>query len=375
MKPFFLFLATFCFFNFQSLASKSRMQALGNSFHLIDAQNIYKNPIDLNYLDNFLLLEAGLTSATNSKNNAEALIAYELNSTIQMAVAFGHQDEAVASSREFINAVSGLNYELAQNPIHIFLGKKDSVTSYALGLFYSNKKDKLLNLAEFSGGLSFSVEMGNFQYSTVYALLNSAEVLANKKFDGGGYWKNTVSYLSDETKFELSLTSTPAKSTTEASGVLTENENHLIDVLSIGLVDSSQKEENDFFWGAQVLTTRIKCITNLSSSCDKTFTNTTLPVWFGLEVQANDVLILRSAIKQSFLISLAKDEFGYPIGAVANATGAKTDFGSGPNDTELTAGMAIKINKLTIDGSLSTATTQQLNTNNLLTQTSLTYNF
>lgn len=370
-----LFLILLSLSSLDVFASKARVQALGDSFHLVDPQTIYSNPIDLAAFDNFVSLETGLTAATSINNGAEAMISYSLNENHQFALSLGHQDAAVTEARNFINILSGTTFEPQQNPVGIFYAIKDSVTSYAFGAFYSNRNDKLAALTESSFGLSTAVEMGKLQLSTLYTFVNSVEGAAGKKFDGSGYLHAIVTYLLDETTFELTYITSKTKMSTGLGDSVTDNESHVKDIFMLGLADSNIKDENDFFWGAQVVSTTINCKLNLSTSCDKSFTHTVLPAWIGIEAQASDWLTVRGAIKQSFLFNIIKDDFGYPVGVINGTTGATTNIPAGENSTIVSAGLGLKFKKLTLDGTLSAASTQLLNTTNFLSQVGLTYNF
>lgn len=358
-----------------ALASKSRLDSLVNSFHLVDSQSVFQRPIDLIYLQNFISLESGLTTGTSVQNNAEALVSYKQDEKHHFMASLGHQDQSLIYSRKLINSVSGLNFGIAQNPIHLFYAIDDSVTSYAFGLLYSKKSDKQQALSESSAGLSFGSEIGQFQINTVYIPVNIDQQAAGKSFDGGGYMKMAFSYLSEETLFEFKYTISNAKLSTDSGGVITQNEIHTADELTLGLVDANLNNEDMFFWGAQVVSTRINCKLNVSVYCGKSFSRTVFPVWFGTEINANDWLIFRGAIKQSFFINLSKDEFGYSNTIVEGATGAVSDFGGGPNDTLMTAGAGLKFKQIVIDGTLAAASNQNLNTNNLLSQVSVTLTF
>ena len=362
-------------FSVNAFASKARVQALANSFHLNDTQRIFSKPIDVISLDNLVAFETGITKATSADDNAEGMIVYSLKENNQIAVAFGHLDESVVDARNLINALSGSTFEMPQNPINIFYTVKDNITSYVFGVFYSNKNDKVALLNETSSGLNFGVEMGKLQINSVVTLKNSVETAAGKKFDGSGYWQTTATYLLDDSTVELTYITANAKMSTVTGAVVTDNESHVKNVIMLGLADSIVKDDNDFFWGAQVISTLINCKINLSAGCDKSFTRTILPVWIGLEAQASDWLTFRGTIKQSFLINISKDDFGYPATAVSGATGAVSNVPTGSNDTVVSTGLGFKFKKITLDGSLSTGTTQILNMTNFLSQLGLTYNF
>lgn len=355
------------------------MQALANSFHFVDAQTVYKRPIDLIYLDNFVLFEGGETAAISAEDNAEAMISYSLKENHRIALSLGHQEASVVEARQFINVLSGSNLELAQNPLHFFYAVDDAVTSYAAGLFYSTKDDKLTGLKESSAGLSLGAEFGKFQVNILYVATNNVKAAAGKQFDGDGYWQALASYLSDTTLFEFTYKTSKPRLSTEAAGVATLTESHTQDVATLGLADSNILGdilgENEFFWGAQIVSIRLNCNYNLSIACSKTFTNTTVPMWFGVEAQAADWMVFRGAIRQSFLINISKDNIGYPAGSVSGATGSVTDLGAGANDTLVTAGVGLKFKNLTLDGVLSTASTQVVDAHNFLSQVAVVYSF
>ncbi len=368
LKQLFFYLLLLLTLSLSSLlaqASKARVQSLANSFHLLDAQSVYRRPIDLIYLDNFVVLESGVTAATSINDNAEAMLSYTYNNNRHIALSFGHQDRAVVDSRNFINLLSGSAFVLAQNPLYVFYAVDDSITSYAVGISYSAKNEKkLTNLKESSVGISLGVEMGKFQVNSVFVPINSTSASAGKQFEGGGYSQVTGSYLSDQTLFEFTYAVSKSRLATEAGAVI---EDHIKDEFTLGLVDSNSQHANNFFWGAQIISTRINCKINLSATCNKTFSRSILPVWFGIEAQANDWLSLRGAVKQSFLASLT-DAVGYPAGAVADITAAA-------NDTVVSMGLGFNFKSMAVDGTLSTASTQVLNTANFLSQVGLTYSF
>lgn len=356
-------------------ASKARVLALGNSFHLLDSQTVYKNPIDAIEFDNFVVFETGVTNATNATVNAEAMASYVYKEDQHLVLSFGHQDQSVIDSRNFINLLSGTAFELPQNPLNIFYGINDNITSSAFGFFYSKKDDKILRSSESSAGLSLGIEMGKLQISSLYTFINRADGVSGKKFDGSGYWQTTLSYLLDETLFQFQFIKSKAKLSTDTGSAVTENESHVTNTVTLGLVDSNVRDEDNFFWGVQVISTQISCNVNLSLGCDKKFTNTVLPVWFGIEAQASEWLIVRATLKQSFLVNITKDDFGYPLGAASGATGAISSAAPGANDTVVSTGLGFKFKRLTLDGTLATSTTQTLNTSNFLSQVGLTYNF
>ena len=95
----------------------------------------------------------------------------------------------------------------------------------------------------------------------------------------------------------------------------------------------------------------------------------------GLEVQALSWLAIRSSITQTFFVDQSRDEVGYPTAALPASNGALSEFPNGANNTKVSAGLGINFNKISVDGSLISSTTQQLNQNNFLTQLGVKYAF
>ncbi len=366
-----LFFVLIIFLSVESMATKARVQALADSFHLSDPQTVYSKPIDLISLPNFFEIESGVTASSNVLNGAEAMISYGFSENQRFALSLGHQNESVAESRNLINTLGGAAFEMQQNPIHLFYSFEESLYAYALGAMYSRKNDKLSDRSENSVGLTGSIELGSLQVISAYNFVNTAESVGGKKFDGGGYWQTTLSYLLENTTIELVYQTSRAKMTSPSG----ENELHVKNVISLGLADTSLRDGSDFFWGAQIVSTVINCKISLSFGCDKVFTRTVLPAWFGVETPISDWLTFRGSVKQSFVVSVTKDEFGYPASVVNGGTGAVTNFASGENDTVVSSGLGLKFKSLTIDGTISTATTQTLDSSNFLSQVGMSYYF
>lgn len=370
-----VYILILCAFTIDAQASKSRYDVLSRSFHLIDSQSVFERPIDLIYLSDSVTYELGATNAASNRDNAEALVVYRGDDREYFAASFGHQDTGVYNSRNMMKSISSVNLDVAQNPIHLFYAVEDSVTSYSIGAFFSQKNDNQNSLSESSTGVSVGAEIGQFQLNAVYVPVNVVKTTGSKDFDGSHYLKSEISYLSDQTIFMFRYTNYISKLTTNTAFSSTTNEQHRYSEVVLGLVDYDTRYETHFFWGAQVVSTRILCQRNISADCSKSLTRTTLPVWWGVEIEENDWLVFRGSVRQSFLFNITKDELGYSSDVVEGGTGAISDSPSGPTDTVVSAGVGLKFKNIKIDGSLSAGTSQKVQSNSLLTQTSLTYNF
>ena len=141
------------------------------------------------------------------------------------------------------------------------------------------------------------------------------------------------------------------------------------------MAESNYKDGNDPFWGAEILTTGIECKVKGGLNCQKTARSVVLPVWFGIESQALPWMVLRGSIRQTVLFNQSKDDVGYAAGLFQNGTGAPSDYVEGPDSVHLAMGMGLQFGKVTIDGTLQTATTTFFDLSNFLSQASLKYQF
>jgi hypothetical protein len=363
-------------FSLQAFATKARLASLGNSFHIIDPQAVYFNPLRLLQFGDLVMIESGVTAATSSTDNAEGAVFFAVSDNSRMAVSFGNNNDLVQNGRRFTNSILGgaPTYSTPQNMAHTFYGVKNGDKFYSVGLFYSNFDDKLNALTDSSLGFLLGYRNKSFSAFGSYALVNAVEAAAGKKFDGGKAYRLSGRYAIDDTLYALDLGGWLNKSST--SGI--ENEAYANRSVSLRMIKSLKKDGNEVFYGFGIVSNTIDCKTKASISCSTKFSSLILPVIIGAEVNALDWLTLRGTITQSLPISTVKDEIGLPVAATSGVTGANgavSDLTAQPNTTTLALGAGLKFNKITIDGSLGTATTQAVNTTALMTQVGLTYNY
>lgn len=357
----------------QALASKARLMSLANSRHIQDEQQIFTNPLQLNYLEAFVSYESGamgVSSTTTATSNAEALAGFVTKEGSHLAVSLGHQDSNVVFSRKFINDVSALNFNMTQNPLHLFYANTYEDTSYALSFQYSNYRNKITREGESTAGVGFGVELGAWQLNSQYILINSSETTVNR-FDGSGYLTGSIQYATDTNNFYAIYYSMPAAAYNGTSVL----ESHSLQGLRLGFVDSNLRDGNDPFWGAEILTTGIECKVKTGMKCQKVARSVVLPVWFGVESQATPWMVLRGSVRQTVLFNQSKDDVGYPLALFQNGTGVASNYVEGPDSVQLALGMGLDFGKVKIDGTLQTATTTFLDLSRFLTQVSLKYEF
>ncbi len=89
-----------------------------------------------------------------------------------------------------------------------------------------------------------------------------------------------------------------------------------------------------------------------------------LPAFIGIEAPVTSWAIVRASVMQNILLGSAKDETG--------TTDVKTGIAS---DTLVAAGLGLKHGNFILDGSLTAASTGNINGSSFLSQASITYNF
>jgi hypothetical protein len=344
------------------------MKALGDSFQLIDPSHTYSNLLNIGELNDYLVLETGATTPTSDQDNAEMLWQKTLNESNKIQAGYGHQDEIVYANRHFINTLTGGSFELQQNPVRLGYWLQTYNYIQAFSVDYSHSSDHVALSQEKSLSLHYAIEMGKWQLNSQYVVTDTAESSATKKFDASRAYKLSLLYDADTTSMMLSF----SQSQLHVYDSGAERDLHARQNLTIAVADSRTRDENTFFWGAQILVNKTDCLlTTASLTCDQTATSTRLPLWLAIEVQASDMLVLRGSVMQSFVLNQSKDNVGYPAGLLDNSTGAVSKYDFGPNTTSVNVGAGFKFNRLTVDGMLSTGA-QSINLSNFLTQASLT---
>ncbi|WP_148284921.1 hypothetical protein [Pseudobdellovibrio exovorus] len=359
------------FFSATSEASRARLQSLSHSYHVNDPYRIYTDVLQIHSAGSLVLIESGATNAVSGTDQAEALLTYTLEENRRLAFGIGHQHSSVSESRRIANALRGVaTFELSQNPVYLAYGWKTQDIWYALGMYYSHRSDKVSGDDESTAGLTWGAELGRFQLYFDSTFLNRAQV-SGRTFNSEAYFKGTANYVADNTVFYFDFK-------IQDIGIqlgAVEEEKHQLQEFRLGLVDWRSRQRNESFWGMEVISTELKCRTRLSAECDQKASRVILPVWLGFELPAAEWLMFRGSINQTVFVNKTKDKVGYPVGVIGNSNGVVSEYDNGPNSTQVALGAGLRFNRLTVDGTLATATTQVLDSSQLLSQVGITYRF
>lgn len=354
-------------------ASRARVQALGNSAHLVDTNTVFDNPADVFALpSDYVVLETGATqstatatgavpTATTAANaNAEGMIVRTMGDA-KLGLSLGHQS-ANASSwglRSFAtNAALEVNQ---QNPLELTYGMKTGDIGWAGTLVYSNYNDKATTTGvekENSLGVRLGARAANWDAALRVGLSSNVQLATGEDLKGttaialeGGYWMDNM--------YVYGTYGTSGIKEEGATG--TELAKVKNDTISVGVLSSMKKDGSELFYGAQLASGMFK-----NDTTDLKINTLSLPLIIGLEVDAASWLTFRGSVTQTVIIDNRKVE------AAGTTTG---EWAPGANTTAVNLGAGLKFNKLTVDGTLGTATTQVVNTTALMAQVGATYWF
>ncbi len=352
-----IFFALFLFISAEfSWASQARVSAL-QSNHLIDPEYTFLFPVKLLELPDYVLFQSGAT--LDPVFNRRPYIAYkrsfhsDLSDHYAVSLTLGRQSDLVDTARLRSNTVMGSNFDRTSNPVDFTYAIRNEGTSYSLGFFYADQKDKLHQVGNHAGTMKFGIRMDDFIFSSDIGLFNLVDDLATgSRLSINQSFMGALVYEMDDIQFILDLSSSRSKR--DVSSVETNS----IELLNykMGVVKNTFNGNETIFYRINLETDQVKNrLANMNTR------EIRMPLTLGYESVLTNEIKLRSSIKQ--IIGIFQSE----------------DFAAGPNTTSAAVGLGFKFKNLTLDGTLqgligSTAN-QQLNANQFLTETSLTYWF
>lgn len=359
-----------------AFATRARTTALAGSFHLVDTQTEFSSPYHLFSIPDFVSLESGKTTAASTTDGAEGIAKMSINDSSKFLVAIGHKDETAQTQRTFLNKAATKAFVTQQNPVELMYGVKlADGTIWAGGLYFSNFKDKVADNNEQSMGLRVGASHGDFKWKVNLGLTNKVQNTTDGTFTSQPYASLGLRYGIDKDKkfgFDYTTWKAKAESTTGL-----ETQSHDYQAFKLQYVNTTQADGNDFFYGVSLDSVTLKN-SSPTPAVSGNFTRLALPVWFGVEHNATEMFTVRASIKQT-VWGQSKDESGYVAGSVEGVQGGLSEMAAEPNTTVVSAGMGLKFQKFTLDGTLAGLTgataTQQVNSNTLFALVGGTYWF
>lgn len=391
-----------------AFASKARMAALGNAQHLKDVQSIFTNISDIWSVGDFATFEFGATSTAKMGVNAvendtaywgstyaTALGTYSPNAEGGFVKSYGDYKYGfyVGRKSQFTATMRNAAGFLAQdNTLEYIYGGKSGDLKWAASLNYTASDTKQGFDANSDGdtadvgdssvarkqsamGLRLGVNAANWDAFLITGLGSTAkgagiitgplaadvdaEFKGTAGFKiGGGYWMGQL-YLFGN-MYQDGAKINRNSNTVNYELVQSQTE--------IGAIDYLKFDGGQFFYGATYTMFSSDDKNAADASDANKVTSTRLPFIIGIEAAANSWLTLRGSVRQNVLTGTSK-----AMDAEANSIA---------NNTRVNAGVGIAFNKFTMDASLEgvmntsgAAASGDLNTADLLANTSLTYMF
>jgi hypothetical protein len=361
-------------------ASRARMNALGNSVHLVDTSTVQTNPADMFRLSSdYVEFETGATSGlaqTAEHANAEGSIVRTMGDA-KVGLTLGHQSKNASGwGLRGLATITELKVN-QQNPIELSYGTAYNDMKVAGTLVYSSYNNKIADKSaaailekESSMGVRFGAVSGAWDASLAIGL--GSEARTNNVGNTGSKFSGTSSYMleggyqMDSMYFNGNITSAAAKQETN----LGVQANEIADTsMTVGVINSHKKDGNELFYGVSLVQTSRKQDFTVSATDDTKTETLALPLTIGLEVDAASWLTLRGSVSQTTFINSSKSE----TSTSPTTTTANTD--PGVNNTKVALGAGLKFNKLVVDGTLTTQTSQKIDSSDLLGQVGVTYMF
>lgn len=349
-----------------AFATRARVTALGEATHLVDVATVYKNAADILKLSDSLTIESGLTNvapgAQTMNQGAEGLLIRSMGES-KFALSLGHDDKTIYRLREAaVGSAAGLRGQ--QNPVELMYGLKMGDMGLAGGLYYSNYQNKTAGAEEKEGtmGLRFGMRLGIISAEAQVGLMDKWQKDAPApalEYKGKTLIraKVGVDVMPDLNVYGEVLSA--GYKTTNAGADAAD-----VDAmeLKLGALSAVKKDGTEFFYGVALANE-----TSKEKVADAKTTKMYMPLIIGLESEANSWLTLRGSVTQN-LVFLDSEK--------VEAAGATTkDNNPGLNSTKFAAGAGLKFNKVTVDGTILAAGTQNINGANLLGTVGLTYTF
>lgn len=346
-----------------AFATRARVNALGNSAHLIDTQTVLTNPADILMMGDYVNFESGTTAGGAQNSNAEGTITRSMGES-KLGLTLGNQSRNASTWGLRSVANSGIATIVSQqNPVTLTYGMKMNDMMLGANLVYSNYNNKFSDIKESSSGIRLGLRTGAIDAKLGIGLGNTFST-ATEKFKGTTGISGGFGYMMDNNYFNVAVDLAGFK--TETAAPATDRKYDAASI-TVGALQSNKKDGNELFYGVALTSTNIKSETGTTET--KT-TALSLPITIGMEVDAASWLALRGSIKQSTLISNTKVETGGVTG---------TELAPGTNNTVAAVGAGLKFSKLTVDGTLEglsgTTANQQVNGTTLLGTVGLTYLF
>lgn len=390
MKKNVLVIAGLAVLSTSAFASKARMEALGQgttSFYLNDTRSIFLNPAALNDTKNYIITEWGSSTNVDAVNapRAEGGFFREMG-TFAYGLYLGNDGADRTSATAFLDH---------QNAVDLLLAG-DMGVKWGARLHYANSKDSATTAIERKNS-AFGIGLGATQGDMEGYLNLDLSDKSTGAAVAGDEWKRKPgvqiggSYKWSGMNFFVDYAMTKENVTKGTGGITTATINNVsgtATTYTIGSGNTLTHKTNAFTLGAAKVhevnpTARVIVDGRLVLGSDEISGDATaanngkgkiakLPFTFAVEADATSWLVLRGAVSQNVI-----------LGETKNVAGKKSSIA---DSAAINAGATLNFGKLKVDGvigttaasragTVGTANTGVLATDNLMSRVALTYWF
>ena len=365
-------------------ATKARVSALNQdsdtgSHFIDDTRNVFRNAAYVNQFKNYILAEVGTADDGTTNPRAEGAFFREAGA-FTYGVYMGsnaHEDLTAETATRLGVTVGNASFLDSENEIDLFFGG-DMGVEWGLRIHRAarSKKVSTAGIGEQTRdrlGLGLGMVMGDLDAYFNMSLkdeavgVGSTNPTRTAKWEGDNmnlgvaYGWNAFTFYADYHKYGSEYTDETAAGPKGERDVtaLTFGVGHIKEVSSTSRV----------YGNVEYMTSTEEVKDNAAANPQNDeVKSSSLPVIVGFETDAASWLTVRASAKQNFLINKTETK------ADAGATDTTTEE-SGNESTTLGAGATLEFGKFKIDGTLETASTGKLNSDEWLANISVHYWF
>lgn len=310
-----------------AMASKARVNALGNSRQVVDVQTSFDRPYLFNSVGELATIEWGGadthngTARTDATRHAEGGFLKKHDDMVY-GIYFGRQSDAFNTAISKSNAVLSGVLLREQNPLNLIFATKSGDLSWGATFKYSN--GKLGDLKSSSMGVAAGITNGTWEVEATLGLLGKSEVNADNKVESKTNYALGFGYnLSDAMQVFAKTSATKADQT------LATVSSTIYDATSteVGFINTVVKNDDaNFFYGIKYQMGEVK----------DDYKASRLPIWMGVEANATSWMVIRGSLTQNVLINevtlSGTPETKVDADSIAFAAGAGLKLGKGMLD-------------------------------------------
>jgi len=356
-----------------ALASKARVNALGNAEHLVDAQTVFDNNAYLAELGDYVTFEMGPTNPTYSTTalpsntaGAEGGFVRSMGDAKYMFY-MGRKDDFTTANRAL------LGFKGQENPLEFHYATKGAI-NMGYSFNYSNGDTKSGTVPQKGNtmGARVGATTDTWEASLGMGLAGGATgnvakagiglaADANGKYTGTALMRVTGAYKMDNLYSFVKYQNAGMKYESTVNAASWDGAKIGATQMDLGVVDHTKIEGGEWFYGVSYRSVETKIDGAALSAINTKTTTTSLPFLLGMEYDLNSWATVRASASQNVLLGSTKTGSG--------------EADTIENNTTVAAGLGLKFNKWILDGSWSAGSTGDVNTTNFMTNAALTYNF